>query len=109
MYKGGKVANHAGAWRSGMNGARFGLLVPGDPRVGDRFYQEVAPKIALDRAEVVSIDERVETPAGVFEHCLHIKETTPLERGSSHKWFAPGVGLIKDDGFVLATRAITPD
>lgn len=101
IYKDGKVASHGGAWLSGVNGARFGLFLPGHPAVGRKFYQEVAPGIAMDRAEVVSLDERVETPAGAFEHCLHIKETSPLERGSSHKWFAPGVGLVRDDDFVL--------
>ncbi len=101
--KSGKVVKHEGAWRSGTDGARFGMLVPGQPRVGDRYYQEVAPGVAMDRAEVVSIDERVTTPAGVFEHCLHIRETTPLERGTSDKWFAPGVGLVKDGGAALVS------
>jgi hypothetical protein len=46
----------------------------------------------------------VKTPAGTFEHCLHLQETTPLESDVSHKYFAPGVGLVKDDGFELAKR-----
>ena len=43
-------------------------------------------------------------PAGTFEHCLHLKETTPLEGDVSHKWYAPGVGMVKDDEFELAER-----
>jgi hypothetical protein len=101
LYKDGQVAGHAGAWLSGVDGAKFGLMMPGKPKVGDRFYQEVAPKVAMDRAEIVSIDEKVETPVGKFENCLRIKETTPLEKGVSTKIFAPGVGLAKDDEFVL--------
>jgi hypothetical protein len=101
-YKDGKVVNHESEWRAGRDGARFGLMVPGSPRVGDRYYQEYAPKVAMDRVEVVSVDEKVRTPAGTFEHCLHLKETTPLESGESHKWYAPGVGMIKDDEFELA-------
>ena len=29
---------------------------------------------------------------------------TPLEAGVSHKYYAPGVGMIKDDEFELAER-----
>jgi hypothetical protein len=103
-YKDGKVINHDSAWRSGVDGARFGLMVPGKPKVGDKFYQEIAPKVALDRVEIVSVDETVKTPAGTFEHCLHLRETTPLEPDVSHKWYAPGIGMIKDDEFELAEK-----
>ena len=50
----------------------------------------------------VSTDETLKTPAGTFRHCLHLKETTPLEADVSHKWYAPGVGIVKDDDFELA-------
>jgi hypothetical protein len=103
-YKDGQIANHESAWRSGVNGARFGLMIPGAPRAGEKYYQEIAPKVAMDRVEIVSTDETLKTPAGTFEHCLHLKETTPLESDVSHKWYAPGVGMIKDDEFELAER-----
>ncbi|HVP13229.1 MAG TPA: PepSY domain-containing protein [Phycisphaerae bacterium] len=101
IYKGGKVVGHEGAWMSGVNGAQFGLMMPAQPKVGDKFYQEIAPKVAMDRAEIVSLDEKLDMPAGRFEKCLHVKETTPLESGVSHKWYVAGVGLVKDDEFVL--------
>jgi len=101
IYKNGKVVSHEGAWLSGVEGARFGLMMPGRPKVGDKYYQELAPKIAMDRAEVVAIDVEMKTPAGTFQHCLRIKETSAVESGSSKKVYAPGVGLIRDDEFVL--------
>lgn len=101
IYKKGKVVNHEGAWLSGVGGARFGLMIPGNPKVGDKYYQELAPKIAMDRVEVVAMDMEVKTPGGTFQHCLRIKETSAVERGSSIKVYAPGVGLIRDDEFVL--------
>jgi hypothetical protein len=103
-YKDGKVINHESAWLAGENGARFGLMIPGQPKVGGKFYQEIAPKVAMDRVEVVSTDEKLTTPAGTFEHCLHLLETTPLESDVSHKWYAPGVGMVKDDEFELALK-----
>ena len=75
--------------------------MPGKPKVGDRFYQEIAPKVALDRVEIVSVDETVKTPAGTFDHCVHFRETPPMEPDISHKYYAPGVGVIKDDEFEL--------
>ncbi len=96
MYEGGKVTSHEGAWRSGVNGARFGLQLPGTPLLGSRYYQEVAPKVAMDRAEIVSLDERFECAAGTFERCMKTEETTPLEPDTSHKVYAPGIGLVKD-------------
>ncbi len=101
MYKNGKVTGHEGAWLSGVNGAKFGLIVPGAPKVGDRYYQESAPKVAMDRAEVVAANAEIKVPAGTFRNCLHTKESSALESGSEDKYYAPGVGLIKDAEFVL--------
>jgi hypothetical protein len=83
-----------------MQGARFGLMIPAKPIVEQRFFQEVAPTVAMDRVEVVSIDRAVKT----FEHCVHLRETTPLEGDVSHKYYAPGIGMIKDDAFELVKR-----
>lgn len=101
VYKDGKVVSHEGAWLSGVNGARFGLLLPGAPLLGARYYQEIAPKVAMDRAEVVSLDETLDTPAGKFTQCLKTEETSALERGREYKLYAPGIGLIFDGGLKL--------
>lgn len=100
-YKNERIVNHDSAWRAGVAGARFGLMIPAKPVKGQKFYQEIAPRVAMDRVEVVSTDETVKTAAGTFRHCVHLRETTPLERGVSHKYFAPGIGIVKDDDFEL--------
>jgi hypothetical protein len=104
--KDGKVVSHDSAWRAGAGGARFGLMMPGKPMVGQAFYQEIAPKVAMDRVEIVSTTETVKTPAGTFQNCLHLRETTPLERDVSHKYYASGIGIIKDDEFELAESPV---
>jgi len=101
-YKDGKVTGHEGAWLSGVNGARFGLMLPANPKPGDRYYQEIAPKVAMDRAEVISVSETAKVPAGTFSSVLHTRESSALESGNEDKWYAPNVGLIKDADFVLA-------
>jgi hypothetical protein len=109
VYAGGKVVSHEGAWLHGASGARFGLMMPGKPKVGQRYYQEIAPKVAMDRAEVVSLTDRLTTPAGAFENCLRTQETTPLEpRDKEFKIHAPGVGLVKDGSLILVARPEPP-
>ena len=98
IYEAGEVVSHDGAWLSGVNGAKFGLALPGRPVVGDKYYQEVAAGQAMDRAEVVELDATLETPLETFAGVLTTQESTPLEPGEvSHKWYAPGIGMIGDD------------
>ena len=101
-YKHGKISGHGGSWLSGVNGARYGLMMPGKPLLGYRHYQEVAPGVGMDRAEIVSLSEKTETPAGKFEKCLKTEETSPIEQGvKEYKLYAAGVGIVDDDGVKL--------
>ena len=51
----------------------------------------------MDRATIVSMIETVQTPAGVFENCLKIEETSPLISFiTEHKHYAPGIGMVQD-------------
>jgi hypothetical protein len=91
-----------GAWLSGEKGARFGLLMPGLPLVGARYYQEIAPGVAMDRAEIISVNETVRTPAGEFRHVIKTQESNPLEKGEKEfKYYAPGIGLIQEESLKL--------
>jgi len=102
IYKAGRLASHEGAWKAGKNGARFGLFMPGTPVAGRRFYQEIAPKVAMDRVRITAIDATLQTPAGSFKECVRLEETTPLEPGvKDYKLFAPGVGLVQDGSLKL--------
>lgn len=102
MYKAGKIVSHEGAWMAGVNGARFGLAMPAVPTLKAKYYQELAPGIAMDRAEIVSLSETFNTPAGVFNDVLKIVDTSPLERGAAEaKYYAPGVGLLRDGSLKL--------
>ena len=97
IYKDGKVMSHAGAWLSGVNDAKFGLMMPGQVALHASFYNEIAPGVAMDRVEIVSISERVKTPAGEYTNCVKVKETTPLQPFvTDYKYYAPGVGIVQD-------------
>lgn len=97
IYENGEIVSHESAWQSGINGARAGIIMPGTILLGSRYFQEIAPEVAMDRAEIMSINKVVETPFGEFENCLKTKETTPLEPGlREFKFYAPGIGLVQD-------------
>lgn len=101
IYEDGKIVSHSGAWTAeGKN--KPGIMMPGQSLIGSRYYQEIAPGIAMDRAEIISITETMITPAGEFSNVLITEETTPLEpEEKSYKLYAPGVGLIKDGNLLL--------
>lgn len=101
-FKNGLVANHEGSWRADGPEASAGIMIPGIPLLGSRYYQEIAPDIAMDRSEIVSLTESVNTWAGRFTQCIKTEETTPLEPSvKESKLYAPGIGLVKDGNLAL--------
>ena len=102
FYRNGKVVDHHGAWLVGENGARAGLAMSGNPRVDMKYYQEIAPGVAMDRAEVINLDDNLKTPADTFSKCLTTKEGTALNLFEvEFKTYAPGIGLIQDESLLL--------
>ena len=102
VIKNGKVVDHKGTWLAGQKGAKFGLMMPAAPQAGQKFYQELAPGVAMDRVEIISVEEKLTTPAGTFEKCVHVRETSPLERLlRDSKWYASRVGQVKDGKMAL--------
>jgi len=70
--------------------------------VGMKYYQEIAPGVAMDRAEVLSLDEVLKTPAGDFPNSLKTQEGTALNLlEKEFKTYAPGIGLIQDQKLLL--------
>ena len=108
LYQNGKIAGHEGSWLSGEKGAKFGLMMPGQVRVGERHYQEIAPGTAMDRVEIVSVSEIMKTPMGEFKNCLKAEETTLMEPGNKeYKYYAPGIGLVRDGDLLLIQHGFT--
>jgi hypothetical protein len=107
-YEDGEIVNHNGSWQAGQGGATAGVIMPGLPLLGARYFQEVAPGIALDRAEVFRVNGDAQTPFQHFTGVLVTKETTPLEPGVVElKKYAPGIGIIADADLRL-TGVTTP-
>ena len=82
--------------------AKAGMIMPDKVEVGLEYYQEIAPGVAEDRAEIVSVNDTLDTPAGTFEQVLKTEETNPLKPGEKEfKFYALGIGLIQDEAIKL--------
>lgn len=109
-YENGKVVKHDGTWLAGTKGSKAGLVMPGSPKVGMKYYQEMAPGVAMDRAEIVSVSETCKTPAGTFKNCMKVKEGTALDpKVTEYKYHAPGIGLVRDEDLLLTRYGFIRD
>jgi hypothetical protein len=98
IYEDGRIVSHDGAWRAGFDDAQPGLIMPGSFLLGSRYHQEIAPRVALDRAEHVDMGFEVDVLAGDFEECVRVTETTPLEPDSeSTKIYCAEIGPVADN------------
>jgi hypothetical protein len=102
IFENGIIVSTEGSWLAGRRGALPGVIMPGTFLLGSRYFQELAPDVALDRAEHVAMGLTVTVPAGTFEDCVEVVETTPLDASAeSTKRYCPGIGLVFDDGVEL--------
>jgi len=97
-YENGKVVDHEGSWLHGSDNARAGLIMPGIILLGSKYYQEIAPDVAMDKSEIVGVNETVNVPSGSFSGVIHMKETSDLEPAiaAEENLHAPGVGQVID-------------
>jgi hypothetical protein len=103
IYEDGEIVSHDGQWLAGKQRAEPGIIMPDSGfLLGSRYFQELAPGVALDRAEHVAFDLEIQTPAGQFDDCIQVTETSPLEPGhESIKFYCPQVGLVSDGDLIL--------
>jgi hypothetical protein len=95
--KNGHFVKASDSWRSGVNGAQPGIIMPADPRPGDAYRQEYYPPgKALDEARVLRLSGSLTVPYGSFKHVLITSERSPAEPQTEHKYYAPGVGEIAE-------------
>lgn len=96
----GNFIDTEGSWEAGIDGALPGYWLPANPFVGQVYYQEWYEGEAEDYAEVIAINETVETVLGVFENVLITKDINPFEEDVYElKYYAPGTGLILEEKY----------
>lgn len=102
LYEDGKVISSEGSWRAGIDGAQPGLFMPGSFLLGSRYVHEMAPGIAMDRAENLAMNLRVPTVLGTLDDCVMTVDTTPMDPTErTIKVYAAGIGPIIDGDLEL--------
>ena len=94
-YENGEVVSHEGAWEWGMDDALPGVVMLGDPQVGDVYRQEFLAGEAEDYAEVVSVDESLEVVGETRTGCLKTNDLSALDPElNEFKYYCPGIGTV---------------
>lgn len=96
------------AWRAGVRGAVPGITFPADPTPGPAVFQEHAPEEeAMDYGRVEATGLTVEGPAGTFTDVVKVYESSTVEPESrGFKFYAPGVGMIREEELGAAGDAV---
>jgi hypothetical protein len=97
-YEDGKF-DKAPAWISGQKGARAGIAMLANPRLGSPEYAQgfAPPPVEFtDRARVYKTDQQTSTPVDRYENVLVTEEFNPEEPGAFQlKYYASGVGNVR--------------
>ncbi|HYX76583.1 MAG TPA: hypothetical protein VE757_05340 [Gaiellaceae bacterium] len=97
LDRSGHVTSTEGSWLAGRHGARAGIYMPANPRVGQSGRQEYLKGHAEDHFAVVSVNARVSVPYVSSSRAVLTKEWTPLEPGTlDHKYYVRGIGTVKE-------------
>jgi hypothetical protein len=94
-YENGQVVSTEGSWEAGVDGAQPGIAVPADPEPGLTYRQEYLKGQAEDQGAVLSTDEQVGVPTGIYTGALLTRDTTALEPDLVElKFYAPAIGPV---------------
>jgi hypothetical protein len=96
-YEDGELTNTP-AWIHGFEGARAGIMMWAEPRLGTLSYsQGWGPAVGWrDRAMTYQLGQRVIVPAGSYDDVLVVKESARGEEDAEQlKYYAPNVGNVR--------------
>ena len=91
-YKQGVVHDNEGTWLAGKDGPP-GMIMPGDPSVGDIYRPENIPDLVFEEVTVQGVDEPLDGPQGPISGLL-IQERL-MDGTLEDKVFAPGYGEFR--------------
>ena len=94
--RGARFVKASDSWRSGVNGGKPGIIMPGNPRRGEAYRQEYYPPgQALDEAHVLG-SAAVKVPYGAYKQALVTSEFSPLEPQTEQKYYVAGLGEVAE-------------
>jgi hypothetical protein len=91
------VTSQAGSWEAGVDGAQPGIVMLGQPKVGDYYRQEYYRGHAEDVARVREVGATMIVGDTTYTNVLVTEDFSALEpEVLEHKGYAPEVGLIRE-------------
>lgn len=96
-YEDGEVVCACGSWETDVDGALPGIIMQGNPKVGDDYYQEYYIGEAEDRGEVVEVDVSVTVTAGSYTGCTKTRDYSAINPTFAFKTYCPGVGVVLEE------------
>lgn len=95
QFEDGDLVSLEGSWKAGVDNAQPGIVMKAHPKVDDIYRQEFSLGVAEDMSGVVSLDESVSVPYGLFDDCLQTADFTPISPdGLEYKYFSQDVGQV---------------
>jgi len=92
----GRFVRASDSWKAGVNGAKPGIIMRGNPQPNEVYRQEYYPPGgALDQGRVLGIVS-VRVPYGSFKHSLATIEWSPVEPQFEKKYYVAGIGEVKE-------------
>ncbi len=96
-----------GTWKAGVDGAKPGIYMFGNPLVGHSAQQEFYKGQAEDHFQVLSLRTAVSVPYISSKVALLTKEWTPLEPGVvDHKLYVRGIGTVLEEAVKGGTERL---
>ena len=77
-YESGKVISTEGSWEAGVDGAKPGIIMYAEPKIGQPYRQEYYKGVAEDMAQVVAVNATVNVPFGTLDNCIKTKDWNAL-------------------------------
>ena len=92
-YENGVIVDHEGTWLAGRDGPP-GMIMPGDPQVGDVFRPENIPGLVFEQVTVRRTGFTVAGPRGPVSGAIAVRERL-MDGTTEDKQYAPGYGEFR--------------
>ena len=120
IYSGGQIVSHEGSWLVGgptdpadppetATDSDPNVFMPAQPEPGDEYHPEDTLPVVDEEDLILKAGQKVSVPAGHFDECLQIRESSLLSPDTETKWYAPGLGVVKvkEKGEVMVLDLVT--
>jgi len=97
-YKKGRVVGHEGAFRYGRDTDVLGVAMPAAPEPGAEFKFEDVPKVGSEQNRVAKMGGRASFGGTDYTDVLAVEGLVLPDREKEVKYFARGVGLVRETG-----------